>query len=481
LPPRPATIRIGEGAGRRGAWNSDLQRTGTSDLEEAAAMAEQVGDRVVVLGAGMAGLLAARVLADAYADVRVVDRDRLTGVTTPRRGVPQGQHVHGLLARGQQILDELFPGFTDGATSAGVPTGDLGELRWFFHGRRLQPAATGLTCVSAARPVLESHVRERVAALPNVTFLEQHDILGLATTGDRQRVTGVRLRPPGSGKPEVTVDADLVVDATGRGSRTPAWLAELGYDRPAEERVRIDLTYTTRHYRLRSEEALHGDLSINPVSTPSHPRGAFFSRIEDGRCVLSLTGVLGDSAPTDPDGFLDFVRSLPVPDVYDVIHDAEPLDDPVSFRYPASIRRRYEQLDRFPDGLLVTGDAACSFNPVYGQGMTVAALDALTLREHLQRGAPPEPAQFLKDIAAVIDVPWSISASGDLAFPEVEGERDGQVQFANLYMSRVQAAATRDGAVTRTFMRVAGLVDPPTALMSPAMALRVLSNSRRSR
>lgn len=440
-------------------------------------MPNNVGDRAVVLGGSMAGLLAARVLADSYAEVLIVDRDELTGVTTPRRGVPQGRHVHGLLARGQQILEELFPGFTTGATDAGIPTGDLGELRWFFNGVRLQPASTGLICVSAARPVLESHVRARVAAIPNIRFLERYNILGYASTLDHSRVTGAVVEPQSRSGAAETLRADLVVDATGRGSRTPAILEELGYQRPPEEKVRIDLTYTTRHYRLRSEERLNGDLSINPVSTPSHPRGAFFSRIEGGRCVVSLTGVLGDAAPTDPDGFLDFVKSLPVPDVFDVIHDAEPLDDPVSFKYPASVRRRYEQLQDFPEGLLVVGDAACSFNPVYGQGMTVAAQEALTLREHLSRGATPQPTAFLKDISAVIDIPWTISAGGDLAFPQVEGPRPPDVLMGNAFMRRLQTAATRDGTVTREFMRVAGLVDPLESLMRPSMIYRVVRGS----
>lgn len=455
-------------------------------------MVAKLGQRAVVLGGSMAGLLAARVLSDEYDEVLVVDRDRLIGVKSARQGVPQGRHVHGLLARGQQILEELFPGFTANAVEAGVPTGDLGELRWFFNGRRLAPRKTGLICVSAARPVLENAVRERVAALPNVRFLEQHDILGLVTSADRSSVTSVRVtaRAPRTGgkagaaqtvdKTERTIDADLVVDATGRGTRTPVWLEELGYAKPAEERIRIDLTYTTRLYRLPDESILNGDLSINPVSTSSHPRGAFFSRIENGRSILSLTGVLGDRAPADPDGFLDFVRSLPVPDVYEVIKDAEPLDDPVSFRYPASVRRRFDRLDRLPRRLVVLGDAACSFNPVYGQGMTVAALEALTLREHLARGRAPEPLTFQRDIASVIDVPWGISAGGDLSFPEVEGKRSLSTRMGSAYMSRLHAAAAHDGEVTRTFMRVAGLVEPPQALMRPRILLRVLGRSHRA-
>jgi len=429
----------------------------------------------VVLGGSMAGLLAARVLSDAFAEVVIVDRDKLAGVTTARRGVPQGRHVHGLLARGQQILDELFPGFTAEAIAAGIPTGDLGELRWFFNGERLRPASTGLVCVSADRPVLEGQVRARVAALPNVSLAEECDIVGLLTAPDGRRVTGVRIQRRAAGSAEQALAADLVLDATGRGSRTPAWLAELGYAKPAEERIKIDLTYTTRHYRLPDESVMNGDLSINPVGSPTSPRGAFFSRVQDGRSILSLTGVLGDAAPTDPDGFLDWVRSLPVPDVYEVIRDAEPLDDPVSFHYPASVRRRYDQLEELPDRLLVLGDAACSFNPVYGQGMTVAAQEALVLSEHLADGRP-QPLAFQRDIAGVIEVPWQISAGGDLGFPQVEGPRSPEVQQMNAYLALLQSAATRDGVVTRTFMRVAGLVDPLTELMSPDMVDRVLKH-----
>jgi 2-polyprenyl-6-methoxyphenol hydroxylase-like FAD-dependent oxidoreductase len=439
-------------------------------------MSQQVGHRAIVLGGSMAGLLAARVLAESFDEVLIVDRDELAGVTTARRGVPQGRHVHGLLARGQQILEELFPSFTSGAVAAGIPTGDLGELRWFFGGNRLLPATTGLICVSATRPVLEHHVRARVTALPNVTLVERTDIMGITATRDASRVTGAQIHRHGAASPEV-LEADLVIDATGRASRTPVWLDELGYGRPEEVRVKINISYTTRTYRLADESILNGDLSINPVATPAAPRGAFFSRIEDGKCALSLTGVLGDSAPTDPAGFLEYTRSLPIPDVYDVVRDAEPLSDAVIFRYPASVRRRYERLSRFPKGFLVLGDAACSFNPAYGQGMTVAAIEALTLRDHLTRGVP-EAAAFHRDIAKVIDGPWDMSVGGDLGYPEVEGPRPLMVKIVNAYMAKLQAAATRDPEVTRKFMRVAGMVDAPTAILRPGMMLRVLRNGK---
>jgi 2-polyprenyl-6-methoxyphenol hydroxylase-like FAD-dependent oxidoreductase len=443
----------------------------------------QVGHRAVVLGGSMAGILAARVLAESYQDVVVVDRDTLLGVREPRRGAPHARHAHGLHARGHLILEDLFPDLTAELSASGVPTGDLGEMRWYFNGRRLQPAKTGLVSVTAPRPVLEAHVRARVAALPNVTFMERCDILGLEATPRGDRIVGVQVqRQQVNADAEAldaeVLDADLIVDTTGRGSRTPAWLEQLGYQRPKEERVKVGLAYTTRHYRTKPEW-FDGVQSINPVASPVHPRGAFFGQIGRDLCILSLTGVLGDYPPTEPGAFLEFVRTLPVPDVYEAVRDAEALDDPVSFHFPASVRRRYEHLTRVPDGLLVLGDAACSFNPVYGQGMSVAALEAVTLRKHLRLGTTPRPGPFFTDIARVIDTPWDISAGGDLDFPGVEGRRTLKVRAGNAYMARVQYAASRDAKVTEGLMRVAGLIDPPQALMRPGMLLRVFRQAPR--
>lgn len=432
----------------------------------------------MVLGASMAGILAARVLAESYREVVVVDRDTVLGVSGPRRGAPHTRHAHGLHARGHLILEELFPGFTQELTEAGVPTGDLGEMRWYFNARRLRPARTGLISVTAPRPVLEHHVRTRVAALPNVTFMERHDILGLLAPPSRDRIIGALVQARVEGSVPEPLEASVVVDTTGRGSRTPAWLEGLGYERPAEERIKVGLAYTTRHYRIQPG-MFDGVQSINPVASPAHPRGAFFGQVGKDLCILSLTGILGDYPPIEPEPFMEFVRSLPVPDVYEAVRDAEPLDEPVSFRFPASVRRHYERLTRFPDGLLVLGDAACSFNPVYGQGMSVAALEAMTLREHLRRGVEPRPRDFLADISRVIDTPWDISAGGDLDFPGVEGRRTLKVRVGNAYMARLQYAATKDAKVTDGFMRVAGLIDPPQALMRPPMLLRVLRHAVR--
>jgi 2-polyprenyl-6-methoxyphenol hydroxylase-like FAD-dependent oxidoreductase len=436
-------------------------------------MSRQVGDRAVVLGASMAGLLTARVLADAYAQVTVVDRDQLPEGSAQRRGVPQGHHIHALLARGQQVLEELFPGLTAELIAQGVPAGDmLANARVYLSGHRLQQAHTGLVLLCASRPVLEGYVRARVRALPNVASLGPFDIMGLAATPDGRQVTGARIHRREGGNEEV-LDADLVVDATGRGSRTPVWLEALGYAPPPKDEVRIGLGYATRNYRL-PHGALGGDLAVLHGFTPHHPRGGALQVLDAGRLMVTLGGVLSDHPPTDPDGFLAFARSLRFPDIYDTIRDAEPLDDPVGFRFPASVRHRYERLPRFPDGLLVVGDAVSSFNPIYGQGITVAALEALALRHHLEPGIQPQPRRVFAEVARVVDVPWDIAAGGDLVFPGVPGRRPLKVRLISAYLARLHAAAAHDATLASAFVRVIGMVDPPQSLLGPSVALRVL-------
>ncbi|GAB3058702.1 FAD-binding monooxygenase [Micromonospora schwarzwaldensis] len=429
----------------------------------------------------MAGLLAANVLAEVYPEVLVVDRDELAGVAGYRKGVPHGRHAHGLVARGQQILEKQFPGLTADMEAAGVQPGDFsGAIRWYFNGMQLRQANTGLLSVPCTRPVIEHQVRNRVEKVSNIRFLEGYDIVGLESTPDKGRIVGARVQRRDGGSDPETLRADLVIDATGRGSRTPAWLEELGYSRPDEDRVKVDLAYTTRHYRVRSDP-FGSDIAVIAAATPTHPRGAFYYRLpgDDGRVELSLTGVLGDHPPTDPDKFLEFVRSVPVPEIYESVREAEPLNDPVMFRFPASVRRRFERLTRFPKGFLVIGDAVCSFNPIYAQGMAIAAVESRVLADKLGRTTVPDPHEFFQEISRQIDSPWEFAATADLGYAGVEGRRTAKIRMINAYVAKVQRAAVHDASLTNALMRVAGLIDEPTALLRPGKMLRVLRQSGR--
>jgi 2-polyprenyl-6-methoxyphenol hydroxylase-like FAD-dependent oxidoreductase len=425
----------------------------------------------------MGGLLAARALSEVYDTVTVVERDVLEDGPVARRGVPQGRHAHGLLARGREVLEDFFPGFTDELVGLGAPTIDLqAGFRWINGGRLLCQEPSGLLGLGVSRLLLEARVRARVLALPSVRLLDGRNATGLAGTPDRRQVTGLRLLGRAGDAAEETLPADLVVDASGRGTRGPQWLEELGYPAPTVDEVHVGLTYASRSYRR--EPGSPAGVAIG--GTVANPRGGVMIPQEGNRWIVSIGGMLGDAAPLDHDGFTAFAATLPSPAIHEVIRDAEPLSDAVRFRYPASRRRRYERMPALPERYLPFGDAISSFNPVYGQGMTVAALEAVALRAALDGGETGLSRRFLRAAARLVDNPWDISVGADLRFPDVEGRRTAKVRAVNGYLERLHVAAEHDPAVGRAFLRVVNLVDGPERLMAPSVALRVLRGSRRS-
>jgi 2-polyprenyl-6-methoxyphenol hydroxylase-like FAD-dependent oxidoreductase len=235
----------------------------------------------------------------------------------------------------------------------------------------------------------------------------------------------------------------------------------------------MDLHYTSRRYRL-GPDTLGRDLASVQAATPANPRAGVLARLENDQWLLTLAGILGDRPPTDPGGILAFARSLPFPDIYDAIRDVEPLDEPATFHFPESVRRRYERLSRLPDGFLPFGDSLCTLNPVYGQGMTVAALQALVLRRHLQPFGAQPTRRILKDFARLVDAPWKMARGADLALPGVPGRLSWSQRLIGGYIARLHAAAAHDARLAIAFVRVSGLVDQPEALLHPRTALRVL-------
>jgi 2-polyprenyl-6-methoxyphenol hydroxylase-like FAD-dependent oxidoreductase len=440
------------------------------------------GEHAVVLGASMGGLLAARVLADFYETVTVVERDVLPETSANRRGVPQGRHVHLLLGRGSQVLDELFPGFLDELVAAGAPSfdGDMSKL-YLSNGGHLFPRsgrAKDVPFFLPSRPLLESHVRRRVRAVANVTVLEGHDVVELTSTPPRDRVTGalVRARPDGS---ERVLGADLVVDAMGRGARTPAFLEGLGYGRPVEDHLGMRLAYSSQ--LLRIPPGMLNELMVIIGPVPGRPTGMALFGNENNTWMFSVIGMVGREPPDELAEMLAFVEDFAPAHVLAAIRAGEPLAEVARYRMPSSQWRRYDKMRRFPSGLLVFGDAICSFNPVYGQGMTVAALEALALQRCLRRGEDGLARRHFQATAKAVGVAWQMATGADLSLPEVEGPRPLPVRIANNYVDRVLAAAESDIVVAEQFARVIAFLDPPTSLFHPALIARVATTNLRRR
>jgi len=433
----------------------------------------RLGSHAIVIGASMSGLLAGRALAEYYDKVTLVDRDATPLDCEPRKGVPQGRHTHGLLARGREVLEQLFPGFTDEIVAQGAVPGDLGEaVLWFNHGHYLCNAHSALAGLAVSRPMLENAVRRRVCQLSNVRIRQRCEVLGPICDADHGRVTGVEVAPHEGSVAVERMNGDLVVDASGRGSRCPAWLEGLGYAKPREERIKVNIGYRTRLYRRRPEHLPGKMAAIIAACPPDWHFGAILAQ-ERERWTVSLGGYLDDEVPTDDSGYTEFARRLPQSEIFDVIRDAEPLGPILTYNFSTNQRRYYEELSRFPEGLLIFGDALCSFNPIYGQGMTVGCIEALTLRECLAGGSNEIGRRFFRAAKRLIDIPWQIAVGSDLQHQRVEGKRTAQISFVNWYIAKLFHSASRDPFLATKFLEVANLMKPPSALLSPPVVLRI--------
>jgi 2-polyprenyl-6-methoxyphenol hydroxylase-like FAD-dependent oxidoreductase len=431
----------------------------------------------VVLGGSIAGLLAARVLSDHFAQVTVIERDVTGQGPEPRKGVPQGNHLHALLARGRMIADDLLPGLSDELLESGAVRLNAGrDLAWYYAGGWRMRHDNDLFFLAMSRPLLESQIDKRVRALSNVTIMNGVRVIGLLT-GESRCVAGVRLTGPGRSAQVHEVEADLVVDATGRGSTTPQWLNEMGFAVPATELVGARVAYATRTFHRNNGGPDWGALVI--TGKPS-PRSGLIFPIEGDRWLVTLPGFSNEPMPQDHEAFLAYARSLAVPDLFETIRQCEPLSQIKHFRFAGSLRHRYERLAHFPEGLIVLGDAVCSFNPVYGQGMTVAAIEAEALGRMLAKAKDEgglEPAfarRWFQTIKPIIDAAWRGVMLEDFRLPELADQRPLHLRPMQWYMDRVQRATHRSAFVTNQFYRVMNFLDPPARLFRPRMLSEVM-------
>ena len=436
----------------------------------------RIGHNAVVIGASIAGLCAARVLADRFDHVTVADRDTLPDVPTWRGQVPQGRHPHLLLARGARLLEGWFPGIVDELYAGGAVEIDLAaDMHWYQGGGVARRPQSSLRGPSMSRPFLEWTVRTRIAALPNVTILGGTSVAGLQLDADGRRVVAARLA-------DGHLPCDLVVDASGRHAHSLPWLEQLGYAAPEVSRVEIDTRYVTQQVR-RSDDPARDWKAAGVIDDPPTKRLAMALPIEGDRWIVLFGGVHGETAPADQHERLDYARSFPSPVIADLLAACDPLDEPTTHRFPSSQRRHVERLKRFPLGWVLLGDAIGSFNPIYGQGMTVAAQQAAALGEALDRSGRIDRAfarRYFKTASRIVNVAWSTAVGSDFAYDETTGPKPPGTDLINRYMDRVITAAQHNDAIALRFNEVVAMVRRPETLLTPAFAFRVLRCSRQA-
>lgn len=423
------------------------------------------GQRAVVCGAGMGGLLAARVLSEFYETVTLVERDKLPDATAPRRGVPQGRHFHVLWSRGSRELGQLFPGILDELVAAGATVCDDGNLsqvsirvaghEYNRSGTFSDPAAVVIHLLS--RPLLESQVRRRVRAIDNVELLDGHDFVE-PIAAQPQRVTGAQVVNRDTGAERI-LDAELVVDAMGRSARTPAFLDQLGYGRPVTERSLANANYSSQLMRVPAGTVAEKMTFVVPE--PERPTGGAFSVYEHDTWIFTVARLAGQEPPDNLPGMLASAAQFAPPELVTALKEGEPLGEVAVFRYPGAFWRRYDKMLRFPAGLLVFGDAICSTNPIYGQGMTVATLEAAALRECLGGANGDLSRRFFAAAGQLIGPLWASNQFNDL-YMASDDPRHSLPKDLLEFREVVLAAAENSPALTEKLFRSMNLIDPPT-------------------
>ncbi|RZV08648.1 2-polyprenyl-6-methoxyphenol hydroxylase-like FAD-dependent oxidoreductase [Natrinema hispanicum] len=431
--------------------------------------APSIGQRAVVVGGSVAGLCAARVLRDSFAEVVVLERDEIPNTPVAREGAPQTSQPHAMLEAGRTTLEDFFPGFGNAIQSAGGLQLDMSkDFVWYEQGGAVAEATAELPALYASRPLFEHVIRERVREFDEVQLRGGCRVLGYEHDTETERVTGVRFRDENG--QETTLEAPLVVDATGRQSRTPTWLEAHGYPVPDVDAVEIDVTYST--VRIDRPPAVRGGVLVAPE--PHRPRGAAMLPIEDDQWEVILQGIHGEQAPADRETVLEWAETLPRDEIGRRLREQEWVSGTSRYPFPSSIRRHYASLDRFPKGLVVTGDALASFNPIYGQGMSVATLDALALHHELEAGFEGLGSRFFRRTDEIIDEAWKIAVGKDFMFDETTGPKPFGTDLFNTYVARLLRRAHDDGNLTEAFFRVFRLERSATSLLRPSVVWRVL-------
>ncbi|HET8933878.1 MAG TPA: hypothetical protein VFN67_10575 [Polyangiales bacterium] len=418
----------------------------------------------------MAGLAAARVLSDRAQHVLVLDGDSQSDDTAdavPRKGVAQGRHVHLLLKSGEVVLERLFPGFCAELLAAGSHSMDLAREMAWFHARAWKPRCDDFPVHFQRRPVLEQITRRRTQAIENVELRGGSRVTSLVC--ERGRVVGVKVG-------EQLIAADLVVDASGRGSQVAKWITEEGFSKPPVDSVGIDVSYATAIVRLVEPPTEFNAMALYPA-LPVPGWGILFP-IDHGQHIVTLMGYFDDVPSTERAGFIEFSARLGQPHIHALIHDADFVTEIARFHFKGTRYIRYDKAKHLPRGLVALGDAVCSFNPVFGQGMSTALMTAEVLEQMAQETLDIDPRAYFQRVAKTLAFPWKTGITEDFRAPQTTGRRPLGLRLNQVLTDLMNARASADAEFYREYVKVFHMIAPPSALLNPRMLTSMLLGSK---
>ncbi|MEH7222152.1 NAD(P)/FAD-dependent oxidoreductase [Bacillus toyonensis] len=438
-------------------------------------------NKAIVIGGSMAGKFAAKALSTSFKEVIILEvGDKWDGKASRKR-VPQSDHPHVLLKGGEKAIEELFPTITNELIKAGsIINNFTRDLKWHQFGLWKQPFIGEVHMIQQSRPLLEWHIQKRIDQISNITITYKTLVNGLLVDGKLNKVCGVKVKYLETGMQE-EVHADIVIDASGFGSKSMEWLREYEIE-VQEEKVRIDLFYATKMFQLKENEELDCCNMLMSPSFPENPYGVLIQTIEDNRYFVTFSGYANEKAPQTDDEFYDFAENLSISNVTDFLNKAEGITDIKTYKIPYQVRRRFDLVNNVPEGLLVVGDAQCRFDPVFGQGVSVAAMEAHQLQLLLQSRKQLDKTftqQFYKKTADIIEIPWDMTTTAISRHPQLKRELTTKQKFQLWYTKQIYRLSASDSDVYIRLVRVMNLIRSPFHLFHPKVLLAVLLNRKK--
>ncbi|PEI83810.1 NAD(P)/FAD-dependent oxidoreductase [Bacillus toyonensis] len=438
-------------------------------------------NKAIVIGGSMAGKFAAKALSTSFKEVIILEvGDKWDGKASRKR-VPQSDHPHVLLKGGEKAIEELFPTITNELIKAGsIINNFTRDLKWHQFGLWKQPFIGEVHMIQQSRPLLEWHIQKRIDQISNITITYKTLVNGLLVDGKLNKVCGVKVKYLETGMQE-EVHADIVIDASGFGTKSMEWLREYEIE-VQEEKVRIDLFYATKMFQLKENEELDCCNMLMSPSFPENPYGVLIQTIEDNRYFVTFSGYANEKAPQTDDEFYDFAENLSISNVTDFLNKAEGITDIKTYKIPYQVRRRFDLVNNVPEGLLVVGDAQCRFDPVFGQGVSVAAMEAHQLQLLLQSRKQLDKTftqQFYKKTADIIEIPWDMTTTEISRHPQLKRELTTKQKFQLWYTKQIYRLSASDSDVYIRLVRVMNLIRSPFHLFHPKVLLAVLLNRKK--